>query len=153
MHDYPPMGRRSSNRCRLAGQWYPFCSPRTGFGNWRTDRRPENGRVVRMAQIKLPILLCGACCLHMTTPPFVESDYEDLPNELMLEISQWLDFINTLGDVWVPCIWLTKNNQCKHRPQVCREFREGSRSCREAQMRYNREPMQLTVRRSNQIIR
>lgn len=75
---------------------------------------------------------CGACCLHLSTPPCLQSDWDSLPEQLMDEIRQARasgrrDF-DGLG-----CIWFDhQTRRCRnydHRPQACKDFEVGGEDC------------------------
>ncbi len=81
---------------------------------------------------------CGLCCMHMATPPFcgeTDSEWRRLPAKLQEGVNRWIYTPRRMLADEQPCIWLDQiTGQCKHygmRPQVCRDFEPGCRSCRE----------------------
>src|SRR4051794_30635481 len=74
---------------------------------------------------------CGACCRHMTLPPFGDGDDEShLPRDVMVELNAARRSAQAYEDR--PCLWLSPDGQCKHhayRPSLCRDFDPGSRAC------------------------
>lgn len=97
--------------------------------------------------MNLPIVTdcndCGACCRHMGYPTFLygsatqpdEEHWVRLPSELKESLLAYIDQYEPLPDGQLDgaCVWLdNKSGRCKHhefRPQVCRDFRIGSRGC------------------------
>src|SRR5687767_5424013 len=84
----------------------------------------EGGRVLNCAG-------CGACCRHMTLPPFGADDDESrVPREVMAELDAARRSAQAFDDR--PCLWLGPDGRCKHhayRPSLCRDFDPGSRAC------------------------
>ena len=103
---------------------------------------------------------CGACCMHMGTPPgyswFFPSDGRELgewaaesddwpvframPEGLRRELAEYYAAARRLPIedreelYYSPCIWLDlETRRCRHyehRPSICREFEVGGRWCR-----------------------
>lgn len=75
---------------------------------------------------------CGACCMHMRSPPFnlQEMDEKGVPQQLRNQIREHV--FGPAPDE-SPCLWLDlETRQCRHydlRPDVCRDFERGSESC------------------------
>lgn len=84
---------------------------------------------------------CGACCLHMSTPPFVDTeDLARVPKEALAAVYRWLDERDAIGQSDdAPCIWFDfDTRKCKHhdwRPNVCRDFDVGGEDCEAARKR------------------
>lgn len=84
---------------------------------------------------------CGACCMHMAVPPFFGNDdarEQALPPRLKAELAAiWetrrVQFAAT-GSDHVPCAWFDlvtrKCRHWEHRPDACRDYTIGNRSCR-----------------------
>lgn len=93
---------------------------------------------------------CGACCTHLTMPPFDsydedDLDFERLPDALKRELEEKWDV--TFGDrrhefegrlpnsIGGPCSWFDlETKRCRnyeHRPVCCREFVPGNDICLE----------------------
>ena len=93
---------------------------------------------------------CGVCCRHMGYPSFVyglanqpdEEHWGRLPTDLKESLLAYIDQYEAPPDGQLdgPCLWLdTASGRCKHhefRPQVCRDFRVGSRGCLEWRRAY-----------------
>lgn len=98
-----------------------------------------------MTEVRLPILpvaspceSCGACCLHVRTPPFygdgdpswqkLQAARPDLEGELW----RWINGLDNSDDE-APCFWFDHETRgCKHhehRPDICREFDVGRPGC------------------------
>lgn len=105
---------------------------------------------------------CGACCLHMGTPPMYAvfcppaggvvpawaRDMEDavhwagVPTEVKAELQAYYDLVRSgmiadrTEDEKTPCLWYDPMTQrCRHhehRPSICREFVMGGQSCLDA---------------------
>ncbi len=84
---------------------------------------------------------CGACCLHMSTPPFVDAeDLARVPKPLLDSVYRYLDERDKAGiSDHHPCIWLdVETRRCRHhecRPNVCRDFDIGEEDCLAARKR------------------
>ena len=73
----------------------------------------------------------------MNSPPFAGADDPELvnlPSEVRADYERGMKGREFTG--WpdgVPCFWLTEDGLCRHyayRPEVCRDFVSGSKSCR-----------------------
>lgn len=77
-------------------------------------------------------LCAGSCCRYIILPGFFRT------SEMSSDSKQWLSYHGEREGndmiLSLPCKWLV-NGQCgiyERRPQVCREFKPGSRLCRHA---------------------
>ena len=74
---------------------------------------------------------CGACCLHVSAPPFKAAEYATLPDWARAEVGQARE---APGDNSGPCVWFDlAAGTCRNhatRPQACRDFAVGSEACR-----------------------
>lgn len=82
---------------------------------------------------------CGACCMEMSSPPFVCNEWRTVPYDLQHGIGDYLDGrrYNESG----PCCWLDlATGECQHyehRPQVCREdLQVGDDGCKRWRVKY-----------------
>lgn len=80
---------------------------------------------------------CGACCMHMAVPPFID-EHENLPDEVLADYreavhSRELQFA-VHGVDEIPCAWFDMvTRRCRHyehRPKICRDFDMGGDDCR-----------------------
>ena len=98
--------------------------------------------------LDLPVINCdncGACCRHMSTPPFIclphDEEWLSLPAALRNEIIEWAQQVRDVGlpEDW-PCLWLDlKTMKCRHyehRPDICRDFELGSPECEDHRKRW-----------------
>lgn len=93
---------------------------------------------------------CGACCLHLTIPPFDSYDDDDydfkiLPDAMKVELQAEWDRVfgheaeryeGRLGNsTGKPCCWLDmETRRCRnyeHRPTICADFEPGCAVCLE----------------------
>lgn len=76
---------------------------------------------------------CGACCLHMASPPLSAEEIEALPAELKAEMKAWLDSDESWDDSYRPCFWFDADTKtCRHyehRPGICQDFEVGNPAC------------------------
>ncbi len=81
---------------------------------------------------------CGACCLHLGSPPFCGGD-DKPPPELWAAIGDYLESPR-YSSAERPCFWLDmptgKCSHYEHRPQVCRDFELGGTSCLQTREAY-----------------
>jgi Fe-S-cluster containining protein len=74
---------------------------------------------------------CGACCLHVSAPPFKTAEIEQLPAWARAEVGVARD---SAGDNLGPCAWFDTNARtCRNhtfRPLACRDFAVGGEACR-----------------------
>lgn len=94
---------------------------------------------------------CGACCLVVTSPPFVrvfDEDGEEAWERLRRERPDLLDALlaaererraGGLPSFGTPCLWFEPaTRRCRHytyRPRACRAFEVGGPDCRDARRR------------------
>ncbi len=93
---------------------------------------------------------CGVCCLHMGYPAYIRADtsapgapasraepyWETLPPHLKDELNAYIDaYRHDRDGLDAVCVWFDLGTRrCRHheyRPQVCRDFRAGSRGCKD----------------------
>lgn len=77
---------------------------------------------------------CGACCLHLSTPPFLDYEWKYIPEDLRREIEAVEHAgVRQDGD-GLGCMWFDHaTRQCRHydqRPDVCEGFEVGGEDCR-----------------------
>ncbi len=87
----------------------------------------------------LPVLSCdgcGMCCYIQRVPPYMETELDALPRELLKE---WMRVSEGVAEgTEGPCVWLNGEKKCSHyeeRPEVCRQFEMGGEECREVRER------------------
>lgn len=73
---------------------------------------------------------CGACCLHVSSPPFTVDEHAHLPAWARADVDSAGDAAG--GNVG-PCVWFDVDARtCRHhtiRPLVCRDFAVGGEAC------------------------
>lgn len=79
---------------------------------------------------------CGACCMHMGTPPFIGDEWLNVPHDLrvpLLKYTYTMPPRKAASGPESPCAWLDMTTGgCRHyeyRPSICRDFDRGSDSC------------------------
>jgi uncharacterized protein len=92
------------------------------------------------AMMLLPVLSCagcGMCCYIQRVPPYMETELDALPAELLKE---WMKVSEGVAEgTEGPCVWLNGEKKCSHyeeRPEVCRQFEMGGEDCREVRERW-----------------
>ena len=100
------------------------------------------------ATVSLPIIEtcagCGACCEHMTAPPFrygsETGELWNLPKYLRNDLIRFRNDCPSLDGT--PCRWLDPETKvCRHyewRPRICRDFQFGGLNC--LRLRHGRRP-------------
>ena len=123
---------------------------------------PSNSKQTTALPVANDCFGCGVCCLHMGYPAFmltqktaaagignvdVQENLTDdqywnrMPTQLREELESVMANYSK-GDSVLdgPCVWLDQNTmQCRHheyRPRVCRDFKIGSRGCRQWREHY-----------------
>lgn len=72
---------------------------------------------------------CGACCMTVGVPPFTDSEFADLDDEVQTELSLYRILGRTKGMI---CAWLNSSRKCDGysvRPDACRNFERGGDDC------------------------
>jgi Fe-S-cluster containining protein len=73
---------------------------------------------------------CGACCLHVSAPPFNAGEYAHLPAWARTEVASARDAAEGNGG---PCVWFDlEAKTCRQhtiRPLACRDFAVGGEAC------------------------
>lgn len=73
---------------------------------------------------------CGACCLHVSAPPFKAAELALLPTWARAEV---VGAREAPGDNGGPCAWFDiEARLCRNhaiRPAVCRDFAVGGEAC------------------------
>ena len=73
---------------------------------------------------------CGACCLHVSAPPFKANEHAHLPAWARAEVASAREAPEGNGG---PCVWFDiEAKNCRHhtiRPLVCRDFAVGGEAC------------------------
>ena len=73
---------------------------------------------------------CGACCLHVSAPPFTAAEHAHLPAWARAEVVGARDAIEGNSG---SCVWFDMEaKNCRHhtiRPLVCRDFAVGGEAC------------------------
>lgn len=86
---------------------------------------------------------CGACCLHMGFPSYVqgnelqpaEEHWVSMPEDLKGELLEYIQHYQSPadGELDGACVWFDQQERnCmhhEHRPNVCRDFKVGSKDC------------------------
>lgn len=85
--------------------------------------------------MQLPILDCndcGACCMEISSPPFLPDELNELPVDLREDYLAQCEKIEWDDDER-PCFWFdVESKRCRHyenRPEVCQEFEVGCDAC------------------------
>ncbi|TWT80677.1 Flagellin N-methylase [Planctomycetes bacterium CA13] len=92
---------------------------------------------------------CGVCCMHMGYPVYTQATetrpaepwWETMPEAIKQELLETMATYQTPdGELDGPCIWLDmETRRCRHhehRPNVCRDFQVGSKTCRDWRNHY-----------------
>jgi Fe-S-cluster containining protein len=75
---------------------------------------------------------CGACCMVIGAPPFLD-EIDLIPKDLQVLARAQKEAWVAAGEPEVPCPWLDlATRRCIHyedRPNVCREYERGQEEC------------------------
>jgi Fe-S-cluster containining protein len=105
--------------------------------------RPTKSLTLPVLPAEDPCRGCGACCLHLGWPPFLQrfAGWKGEPawNRLVKERPDLADEIVRLSKAAThngdhgPCVWFdAETRRCRHyerRPRICRDFEPGEEDC------------------------